>query len=169
MAVAIVGAMTDTCTDVSFETVLTAGVVWQRWLRHQWGGRIPDLDAELTACLWEQYRAGVTDQDVLFTAARTWLRRISRAEQRAAKALTAAHHQALTAVGQRGDVADRVVERVAAAQIVRRVTVPERCTPWVTAMTNGGAPASPAAMRAGRRWADRVRRDLTAIGARRVA
>ena len=152
--------MTETCTDVSFEEIVAGGVRWQRWLVRQWRGLIPDLEAELTACLWEQYRAGVREQGRLFAAALTALRRVSRGMVREvkvrARAEMSSRYRLLV-----DDPFDRVVDRVVAEQLVAGVEVPARSQAWVRVMTVGGR-AEPQAMEAGRRWANRVRRDLRA-------
>ena len=149
--------MTETCTTVSFDEVLTGGRRWQRWLVSQWHGLIPDIDAEITACVWERFQAGVTDQAVLFSAARTALRRVSRREQAAYRAGVAAIGRHRT-VGE--DPYERIAERVTAAAITARLEIPPRARAWVTVMSVGGR-ATPQAMEAGRRWANRVRPTLT--------
>ena len=50
----------DTLDERTFDEVLASCLTWRRWLVRQMGGFVPDVDAEITAAIWEQYVAGVT-------------------------------------------------------------------------------------------------------------
>jgi hypothetical protein len=142
----------DTLDEYTFDDVLTSCLTWRRWLVRQMGGFIPDVDAEITAAIWEQYAAGVTDRDVLFGAARTALRRVSRHENRQ----TSARLQFAVATARPADSFDELVDRVAAEQTVARLAIPAKAREWVRVMSVGGSASRPA-MITGRRWADRAR------------
>ena len=142
----------DTLDERTFDEVLTSCLTWRRWLIRQMDGFIPDVDAEITAAIWEQYVAGVTDRDALFSAARTALRRVSRHENRQ----TNARLQLAVAATRSADSFDELVGRIAAEQMVARLEVPAKAREWVRVMSVGGSAARPA-MITGRRWADRAR------------
>ena len=142
----------DTLDEYTFDEVLASCMAWRRWLVRQMGGFIPDVDAEITASIWEQYAGGVTDRDALFGAARTALRRVSRRENRQT---TARLQLAVTATRQT-DSFDELVDRVAAEQMVARLAIPAKAREWVRVMSVGGSAPRPA-MITGRRWADHTR------------
>jgi len=142
----------DTLHGHTFDDVLASCVTWRRWLVRQMAGCIPDVDAEITAAIWEQYAAGVTDRDALFSAARTALRRVSRHESRQSNARL----QLAVAASRSADAFDELVDRVAAEQTVARLEIPDKAREWVRVMSLGGSAARPE-MIAGRRWADRAR------------
>jgi len=127
------------------------------------GGFIPDVDAEITAAIWEQYAAGVTERDALFSAARTALRRVSRRENRQ----TNARLQLAVAATRSADSFDELVDRIAAEQVVAGLEVPAKAREWVRVMSVGGAAPRPA-MITGRRWADSTR-DQIVKGSRHAA
>ena len=141
-----------TLHEYTFDDVLTSCMTWRRWLVRQMGGFIPDVDAEITAAIWEQYAAGVTDRDALFGAARTALRRVSRHENRQ----SSARLQLAVAATRPADSFDELVDRVAAEQMVARLAIPAKAREWVRVMSVGGSAPRPA-MITGRRWADRTR------------
>jgi len=145
----------DTLDERTFDEVLTSCLTWRRWLIRQMDGFIPDVDAEITAAIWEQYAAGVTDRDALFSAARTALRRVSRHENRQANARL----QLAVAANRLADSFDELVDRIAAEQIVARLAIPVKAREWVRVMSVGGSAARPA-MITGRRWADRARAQM---------
>ena len=142
----------DTLHEHTFDDVLTSCLTWRRWLVRQMGGFVPDVDAEITASIWEQYAAGVTDRDALFGAARTALRRVSRHESRQ----TGSRLRLAVAATGSADSFDELVERVAAEQMVARLAIPAKAREWVRVMSVGGSAPRPA-MITGRRWADRAR------------
>lgn len=142
----------DTLHEHTFDHVLTSCLTWRRWLVRQMDGFVPDVDAEITAAIWEQFAAGVTDRDALFSAARTALRRVSRHESRQ----TGARLRVAVAASRPADAFDELVERVAAEQTVARLAIPAKAREWVRVMSVGGSAARPA-MITGRRWADRTR------------
>ena len=146
----------DTPQEHTFDDVLTVCLTWRRWLVRQMGGFVPDVDAEITAAIWEQYVAGVTDRDTLFGAARTALRRASRHESRQ----TTTRLQLAVAATRSADSFDELVERVAAEQMVARLAIPVKAREWVRVMSVGGSATRPA-MITGRRWADRARERIT--------
>ena len=149
------------CGGPSFAVVVAAGVGWQRWLKRSWQGLIPDLDEEIVAAVWEQYQAGVVDQDRLFAATRVSLRRVARREGRAGRVA----HAARSGLGLDGgvDAYERVMERLVATEVVAGLVVPARAEAWVRVMSVGGS-ASARSMESGRRWANRVRDELRAGG-----
>ena len=145
----------DTLHEHTFDDVLASCLVWRRWLVRQMGGFIPDVEAEITAAIWEQYAAGVTDRDVLFGAARTALRRVSRRENRQ----TCARLQLVVEAARPADSFDELVDRVAAEQIVAGLVIPAKALAWVRVMSVGGS-AQRRAMITGRRWADLAREQI---------
>jgi hypothetical protein len=145
----------DTTPTPSFNEIFEQCHVWRQWLIRQWNGRIPDIVEEITAAMWEQYTLGVTDRNRLFEATRTALRRTARREARHVRIVQL---ERAMATGP-GDVYDELVEQVAASQTVRQLSVPAKAREWVRVMTEGGSASRPAMIR-GRRWADRVGREL---------
>ena len=142
----------DTPQEHTFDDVLTVCLTWRRWLVRQMGGFVPDVDAEITAAIWEQYVAGVTDRDTLFGAARTALRRASRRESRQ----SSTRLQLAVAATRPADSFDELVDRIGAEQMVARLAIPVKAREWVRVMSVGGSAPRPA-MITGRRWADRTR------------
>ena len=145
----------DTNSTPSFDEIFEQCHIWRRWLIRRWDGRIPDIVEEITAAMWEQYTLGVTDRNRLFEATRTALRRTARREARHVRIVQL--ERSMT-TGP-GDVYDELVERVAASQTVRQLSVPAKASEWVRVMSEGGSAPRPA-MLCGRRWADRAGREL---------
>jgi hypothetical protein len=151
----------DDTTRSSFDDLLARCLVWRRWLAGQpWVRFLPDVDAEIVAAIWELYAAGVDDPDRMFAHARVRVTRLARQERRFARSRTFVDRSAAGCF--EAEAPERVLGRLDATRAVAGLTVPPRAQRWVCAVTFG-APASPAAMKAGRRWANQVRDNRLAV------
>ena len=146
--------------DNEFWTVVAACAGWRRRLLRRWWG-FADVDAVITATLWEQHRGGVRDLAVLESAATVAVRRMVRAEMR--------DHRVRAAAGARGEAVvsaescdggfDAVTDRIDAAAALSGVCVPVQAQPWVRSVV-WGAERSDAERKAGERWAKRCRTEM---------
>ncbi len=141
-----------------FYDIYDASRIWRRFLRRRWA-RVPDIDAEIDAAMWEHYHAGVTEQRALFDAVSATVRRYVRREQRAWDAQRL--HAALSdSDGSDRPVAEEVVERLAAESILSAIEIPDRVVPMLARRLGHGTEEIP---RRDRMYVSRWSRQMRAV------